>query len=374
MDVAAFLDLAIVRHRVGPLVHALLSSLPPGALPTGLLPPLAACARANAVKVLQAQRAHVLLSRWFAEAGLDWLPFKGITVALKYYADPSVRHVNDMDVWVPPSLLPQARDLLLGHGYQQLDGSLHGDLAARGPRHAAYLASYYHEEQLYSPELGHLELHWRLADNPFQFRLAPESLRKRAVPLRLGPAELQVMNDVDLLLYLCDHGARHGWARLKWLVDLPRVLDSRVWDWDDLFARASAARCHHSLLLGLALSAQHLGWRAPPEVQRLLDRSRTLPLAMWLVGRFWRAPAGDETLRFHQIAALVFRELGMSLLLTNSWRSVIHQINRYLLSPKDLQVLELPDRWFGAYYVLRPFLVLARRTRALVQRQTGPVL
>jgi Uncharacterised nucleotidyltransferase len=368
MDVAVFLHLAIVRHRVGPLVHAVLAGLPPMGLPASLMQPLAACARANAVKALQAQRAHLLLSRLFADSAADWLPFKGITLAARYYADPSVRHVNDLDIWVPPAALAATRRALLSAGCRSLNGPLHGDLAERGPRHAAYLQRYYHEEQLCSPDLGFLELHWRLADNPYQFKLKPESVRAGAQVLTMGGAEFRVMNDVDLLLYLCDHGARHGWGRLKWLADLPRILQSRPWDWGDVLVRADAAGCRESLLLGLALSAQLLGWQPPPQVQSLLDRSRRLPLAVWLIGLSLRSPASGKDLGFKQVAALVLREIGLNLLLTTTWRSVVYQCDRYLLSPNDLQALELPDRWFGGYYLLRPFLLLARRAGVLASR------
>jgi hypothetical protein len=62
------------------------------------------------------------------------------------------------------------------------------------------------------------------------------------------------------LLYLCAHGARHSWFRLKWLVDLPYVLQSKAWDWPALFAKARRMGCADALLLGLVLSQRLLGW------------------------------------------------------------------------------------------------------------------
>lgn len=50
-----------------------------------------------------------------------------------------------------------------------------------------------------------LELHWRLTD-------------KRARP---------ILGDGELFAYLCLHGARHGWARLKWLADVAAWLAAR---------------------------------------------------------------------------------------------------------------------------------------------------
>jgi Uncharacterised nucleotidyltransferase len=361
VDVAAFCELAVTRHRIGSLVHAALCKLPASDLPPGLMAPLAEAAKLNAVKVLQAMRTHIMLARWFAEAGVDWLPFKGITLAVRYYGDSSARHVNDLDIWVPAGSLDRARTTLREHGFRELGAHIHGDLAARGERHAAYLASFYHEEQQYNPEFGNLELHWRLADDPSQFRLAPEQILANADTIKIGSASVRVMSDPDLLLYLCDHGARHGWSRLKWLADLPRVLAHGAWDWPQVLGRARQLGCYQSLVLGLALCRDLFGWSPPAELSTAIARSRRLTLALRLMRHSWDAPAPTNAVPFAQVVRQVLRELALNVLLTSSPRSVLYQLWRYLLSPNDLRVLRLPDRWFGLYYLMRPALILARR-------------
>ena len=183
VDVPAFLELVIARHRIGPLAHAALKQLPAQTLPPGVMGPLSESTRDNAIKALRSKRTHIMLARWFADAGIDWLPFKGITVAQRYYGDFAARQVNDLDIWVPPSRLLQARALLASHGYRLDVAARHWDLAARGPRHLAYLTRYYFEEQHYSAEFGPLELHWQLTGNSGQFNLAPEGILSRADPL-----------------------------------------------------------------------------------------------------------------------------------------------------------------------------------------------
>ena len=365
VDVPAFVALVVTRHRIGSLVQSVLSGLPAQDLPPGLMAPLSEAATLNAVKVMQAMRAHALLARWFAEAGVDWLPFKGITLAVRYYVAPSARHANDLDIWVPAGQLDQARAVLHEHGFRELGAHIHGDLAARGKKHAAYLAAHYHEEQQYNPEFGKLELHWRLADDPFQFQLPADQILANADRLQLGGASLPVMCDVDLLLYLCNHGARHGWSRLKWLADLPRVLASRTWDWLQVMGRARQLGCHPSLLLGVALCRDLFAWQPPAEVGTAIARSWRLPLALRLMRSSWDAPVPGNEMPLAQAAPQVLRESAFNALLTSSPRSVAYQSWRYLLSPNDLRLLRLPDRWFGLYYPLRPALMIARRARGL---------
>ena len=86
-------------------------------LPPGLMAPLSEAARHNAVKALQAKRTHVMLARWFADAGIDWLLFKGLSVSQRYYGDFALRQVNDLDIWVPEPKLLQARALLEARGF-----------------------------------------------------------------------------------------------------------------------------------------------------------------------------------------------------------------------------------------------------------------
>lgn len=364
IDVSNFLELVTTRHRVGSIVHAALSKLPLQVVPPGLMEPLANAFRINAVRALQAQRVHVLLARWFAAAAIEWFPFKGTTLALRYYQDPSTRHVNDLDIWVGPGSLALACTVLIDNGFRENEASIHTDLAARGKRHAAYVASYFHEEQYLSAEFGSLELHWRLADNPYQFKINPASLLAKAETIQIGDAKISVMNDVDLLLYLCDHGARHGWSRLKWLADLPRVLNSSTWDWSAVLNQARQAGCRQSLILGLALCRDLFGWHPPAVIGSEMARSFRLPAALGLMRQSWAAPAATKAQPMAQVAALVLREMTMSILLANGLRAVGYQIKRYLLSPNDLLFMKVPDRWFGLYYWVRPLTVAARRAGA----------
>ena len=364
IDVPAFLELVVTRHRIGSIVHAALNKFPLQGIPPGLMEPLANAFRINAVKTLKAQRTHVLLTRWFAAAAIKWFPFKGATLALRYYQDPSTRHVNDLDLWVSASSLALARDVLLDHGFRELQADMHSELAARGKRHAAYVAAYFHEEQYHSAEFGSLELHWRLADNPYQFKVAPESLFANADSLNVGGVQLPVMNDVDLLLYLCDHGARHGWSRLKWLADLPRVLNNSTWDWPVVLDQSREAGCRQSLLLGLGLCRDLFGWQPPALLRNEIDQSLRLAAALRVVRQIWAAPAATKEQSVAQVAALALREVALSIVLSNGLRDVGYQFRRYLLSPNDLLLMKVPDRWFGLYYWMRPLTLLARRASA----------
>jgi hypothetical protein len=365
VDVPAFLELVITRHRIGPLVHAALSHLQLPAWPEGLLAPLAGETRHNAFKALRAIRTQVLLERWFREAQIPWLPFKGITVAQRYYGQVALRQVNDQDVWVPGSHLAAARAVLAGHNFDHDIEIGHSNLADRGPRHQAFLADYYFEELHRSDECGLIELHWELAETRSQFNVAPEEILRRADRLAIGGTSVPVMGHVDLLLYLCDHGSRHNWFRLKWLADLPQLLEqpNLRWDWPDVLARARRAGCLRSLLSSLILAEDLFGWVPPPEVARAMRRDARLAVAVAVARAAMRS--APETVWSTDKTPLGWsiRIAASKLALASSLRSVAHQMWRRSISPKDLELLPLPDGWFWLYRFARPLLFAWRRCR-----------
>lgn len=356
----AFVDLVVVRHRIGPLVYANLKKLPAEALPPGLLTPLALEARANAIKALRSLRSHVLVSRSFEQAGVDWMAFKGISLALKYYGDVSLRQVNDQDLWVPAERLDDARAALARLGFAWNPAETGWDAASRGPRHRDYLMRYNIQEQHRSAELGCIELHWELTEASAFFNVVVPTLAARGEMLSVGGVSSRVMSRVDLLLYLFEHGGRHGWCRLKWLADLPQLLEREALDWPLVLARAEAMGCTPSLLLGLAMARDLLGWSPPAELAISLSRSWSLRLLSGAVrtGLLEAHPPGSLP---GPPGFRLFWRLQWSRMLLGNLRATCSLLWRMSLSPYDLHVVALPDRCFFMYRLARPLLFGLRR-------------
>ena len=360
IDVPAFLDLVIKRHWIGPLVHSHFRRLPAESLPPGLMEALATEARRNAVRALRAVRTHVLLARWLAEARIEWVPFKGISVARPYYGDITLRHVNDLDVLVRPASLDGLRQVLSDHGFTWNPLLTNWDLAGRGPRHREFLMRFYIEELHSSADLGQIDVHWKLTEGAGFFNLSLDQVLEGGDRLALEGVDLRVMNPVDLLLYLCEHGGRHCWARLKWLADLPQLLEWQVWDWPAVMRRASDIRCTQSLVLALVLAQELFGWRAPAPLQRILREQRTMDMLCSIVRTALFTPnevlSGADRL---PLGWLLRSQLCRALL--GNWRAAYSVVWNLSLSPNDLRVVALPDRYFALYRIARPFLFAFRR-------------
>lgn len=141
-------------------------------------------------------------------AAIAALPLKGVSLAQQLYGDPGLRPTNDIDVLVPPEALPSARNVLVGHGYEDRPEPL-------GPDGLPRLHLEMHHPAGLLPGV---EIHWRV--HWYERELTGELLASRQnggrVP-HLPPLQLLV----TLLLFY----ARDGFVGLRLVTDL-----SGFWD------------------------------------------------------------------------------------------------------------------------------------------------
>ena len=72
-----------------------------------------------------------------------------------------------------------------------------------------------------------LEIHWRLHSNSIN-EPTFEELWKRKRIKNLANYPIYFLGREDLFLYLIAHGARHGWFRLRWLLDIHQIMNNQM--------------------------------------------------------------------------------------------------------------------------------------------------
>ncbi|MBC8128041.1 MAG: PAS domain S-box protein [Gloeobacteraceae cyanobacterium ES-bin-144] len=160
----------------------------------------------------------------------------------------------------------------------------------------------------------------------------------------------------DLFLYLCMHGARHGFERLQWISDIAELVRSNPdLDWDSLQDQAHLLGCDRVVALGLHLAREMVGAEIPEHVWRRVEITPEIE-AMATQVREWlfRAPQSSLTLsdwyQYH---------LGMKERAKDRFRLHLHYHFRYLrlaIRPnrKDYALVPLPKSLFFLHYFLRP--------------------
>ncbi len=299
------------------------------------------------------QLVNVVLERQLVEilselriAGLPAAALKGPVLDWHFYAGTRLRQYADIDVWVAPHYVAQARRRLKALGFST-------EVDVRDPpRHPALRAA---GEMIFtrrgSPDVD-LDLHWRLfaswdRDCPqlagFEERLQDVMIASNAVP---------TLGNEDLLIFLCHHAAKHGVGKLAHVQEIGLQL-----------ARVGAAACErlyetaHREGRGFAFAiAPFLASRiAETEVPRVVDEAvRNFPGRDQLLARivaYWEDvdPQADGE-----------RMLRRLLVPTRSAR--IHAIASDIAIPRlaDWRALPLDGPLAEIYYVLRPLRLLAR--------------
>lgn len=206
----------------------------------------------TAAELLGAELDSLLLG--FVGNGIEVLPLKGPALALALYGDVALRQSNDIDLLVRRDDFPRAEALLLGWDFTALGApSEHDRRFLRG---------------------GLLvELHFELASPRFfPFDINGIWSRSRRIDFRGKPA--RAMSNIDLVLYLCAHGLKHGFSRLIWILDLARALQGlEAREYRELMRQAQRRGLRPWLLIGCEVVRAMFPQQLPIELDAAMAAS-----------------------------------------------------------------------------------------------------
>jgi hypothetical protein len=321
--------------------------------------PLARVARRRGLAALRQAEEALRLDALFAAANLPVLFLKGTALAQRAYGAIGIREAVDIDLAVARADVDRAWRILREAGYgPDIPRKPLAGFARRSFLWAAKDSLHRHPAHDIP-----VELHWRLSDD----------LRDPAVPPRRGwqrialsaDRTLATLGDDALFVYLCVHGAAHGWARLKWLADVAALVsqspDGGVGFWRAGRSAGAETAVASALTLAHRLLALPLpdGFR-PPDSRRLRWLNR-LAIAIMTAGGGAR-----------ELEASPYRgwaELAAKLLVAPGPGNRLAVLRRLLVSGEDVGALALPALLSPAYPLLRVPLWLVRRARRARDRR-----
>ncbi|MFD0588428.1 nucleotidyltransferase family protein [Paenibacillus sp. GCM10027627] len=342
-----FIELAR-HHRVFPTINRTLQELKTSLIPSFVTGQLARDYYRNTLQMLALSGEMEQLSSRFMSSDIRALFLKGPVIAADLYGDISLRTSCDLDVLVPIDQLEASESLLVSLGYEKDDyfTSVLNDWKWR-----------HHHITFLHPEKGiKVEVHWRLSPAPSSEPSFEELWsRKRQSPLVNRP--IFYLGREDLFMFLVSHGARHGWSRLRWLLDIKQLMSQPV-DWSRLIA---LLRKHQLLHIGgqaVSLAAKLLAAPLKEEMRPVLACRKAEWLAedtLFYVRRMVNLhspPVPKEVERYHKqyLFALMTKRQKLIFL-----ASLLHPL------PEDALTLPLPKKLHFLYFPLRPILWLTRK-------------
>lgn len=339
----------VQRHRVGAFLRQRAPEELVAQCPESVVAQFKTISATTTQRALAQAAEQIRLVRCLEEAGIAAMPVKGLVLAQQLYGAIGLRHVGDIDLLIRPADVARADAVLQGTGLRRT----RPDFPLTARQTAEYLRLKPEFEYLRAAPPHRIELLWRLEGLP-----ETEAVWSRAVSCSLGGHAMRTLPPDFNALYLFQHGARHGWFRLFWLVDVALLLRDAKFDWAATIVRARELGLERVLLQGAALAHALLGVEIPAALQPL-PRERGIVAALVAEARrqIAREPAADEP------AAEWLRQAFYRVRLKKGARAKFATMTPHLFSPLNWRTLPLPDRWFFLYYFATPFLWIWRRAR-----------
>ncbi|MFJ8265544.1 nucleotidyltransferase family protein [Peribacillus asahii] len=347
IDWDVFLQLAI-HHRVYPIIYSKLKIIEGKLIPTHVIQTLNQEYKKNTFQMLKLSAEMEKVSELFIKNQIPTLFLKGPVLAAELYGDISLRTSKDLDILIPINALEKADKLLLSLGYEK--GEFHNILNEWKWRNQ-------HMEYFHPQKNIQLEIHWRLNPRPTKepsFRTLWK--RKRVSTVTSFP--VYFLGEEDLFLYLISHGARHGWFRLRWLLDIDKIIKKGI-DFDKIIFVLKKYHSFHIAGQAIILSSELLKTPINEKLRLLTVSNRSRTLAQTGVNFI------KEMLPLQIITSSnIYKRYQFSL-----YSSYMQRIYSFMLwfypSYFDAETLKIPKSFHFLYFPLRPFLLAWRKIRKL---------
>ncbi|WP_404405951.1 nucleotidyltransferase family protein [Jeotgalibacillus malaysiensis] len=335
------------HHRVFPVLYKDIIQQRRSDIPDEVVRNLEVLYKKNVFNMLRLGMEMEQLNQLFHAEKIRMIQLKGPEMGSYLYGDLSLRTSGDLDIFISLKDLERAEQLLLNFGYIKDDyiESVLGDWKWRH-HHVAYL----HPEKKMK-----VELHWRLHPGPGK-EPGFECLWQRKQSIS---DHAYLLGKEDYFYFLVHHGARHGWSRLRWLMDIKQFLALQP-DWIEMRSNEYQHYSRHIAGQSLILINQLFKIRIPDEALPFVDDSHAKKLAneaMFYLERMinlHNLPLDKEVSAYHRkhLYALMSRK-----------QKIYFAASTLYPYPEDVHTLPLPKQLHLLYFPLRPVLWIWRKSK-----------
>ena len=340
------------QHGLLPLVYTCLREDAPGLAPEPVLARLQELYTQNGLRNLRMAKRLIQIITLFEQAGIVFLPVKGLVMALQAYGDLNSRSFVDLDLLIKPGDLPEALEILQSIGYlpsvpiqpDQLPWLQRGNIELQLRRADQYL-----------------DLHWDLIGERLGHFPKDRFTWQDHSQLSLLGKEIPTLSLENTLLYLCLHGAKHAWQPLSTVADLSHFLARQPeLDWQASAGAAERYGMRRVFGLGLRLAQQWSHVALPTEMERFTAGAEVQHLAE-RVQRCWFAAPGAESRLAEESFQLLCQD--------NLPAQLYYAFNLvFVPQPADRQALPLPLWLDPLYYLLRPARLVLKYGKEALRR------
>lgn len=354
-------------HSMTPIVYRALSSCTED-VPADVIAHLRRRIGAIRVRNTYLTNEMIRIVGMFAAAGIDVVAFKGPLLAALAYGDVGMREFSDIDLLIHQPDLAAATNILTSQDYRPLC-----------PNREVLESAIFHFTEnpfLRDDGFGSIDLHWRMTPRYFPFGPDGDAVWQRKIRAELAGGSVNTLCLNDLLLFLCVHGAKHGWRTFGWVCDIGALIARYpASEWPSMLEDARSLQSRRFLLIAAFLAHELTGVALPEPMMAAVygDRS-VIALGAETAQRMFRN--GGARSFFHEWVAPLrsIESVGLR----------ARYLGRRAFSPtiEDWNLIRLPKALSPLYFLIRPIRLSVmqgpRLVRALIGHQadaspaTGP--
>lgn len=347
----------VAKNRVFPSVFRSLSRLD-GIVEEKALRQLQARCERNNLTIMKLMAELIRIARRFDREGIQMISLKGPALGLALYGDLSLRTSRDLDLLVSPEEVDAAEQILISMGYAG-----HCQTAGFTPRQRRYLLERGHHFNYVNGDGVEVELHWQYADD---HSVDFAALWAGRMSVTAFEERLNLLENEENFLYLLHHGTRHGWMRLRWILDIREIALRGGMDWGSVRVKAQARGMTRMLDQAFVLLNLLFGME-PPTGLKGLEKGQTEVLRQAQRSAALIASADDLCFMPNHEHYLTFKKYQIGLRRMPGDRLSFF-LTLFRPGATEFQAVRIPDRFFGLYYFFR----LVWKLKRLVCREEIP--
>lgn len=254
-------------HKLIPLLYQNFNNICPELVPNEVLIQLKQQFQANATRNLFITSELIKLLDLFESHDIYAIPIKGAVLAVCAYGNIALRQFSDLDILVREQDAIKARDLLVAVGYESTYDFNREQEVARLKSPYCKDNNYFHKHTRVN-----LDFHWQLLQKYLSFPLHHEELWQRHGTVSIAGKTVRDLSPEDNLLFLCVHGSRDRWNKLRLISDVAHLIEvSPEMNWVWLMKQAKILGCKRRFLLGILLTRTLLGTELPKEILQSIE-------------------------------------------------------------------------------------------------------
>lgn len=334
-----FFDL-VKKNRIYPIVYRNLSVLGCENINNKILRDIGELSKANLIASMKLTYELIKVMKTFKESNIRVFSLKGPALGNRIYGDSSLRMSHDLDILVEEENIHRAEEVLRGLGYLPIDFEKNltekqRNISIKQNHHLGYK----NRENIL------VELHWRYSYE--QQDVAFESIWNEKDTVTIGGEKISLLSKEEELLYLIFHGAKHGYFRLKWMLDIVEIIKNNNLDWE-LFLKKSKNLDMEDIVAQTNILCKYLfSVTFPISLKESKNAVRLASLSISLM-------LEEESKNKKNMKKYTYLRL-------NGFKAKTQYILKHF-KPQviDYNEIELEDRYYFLYYFLRPLLKLKR--------------